>query len=927
MLALSIVVTSLALPCRVAAAGDDAVDLARVTGHQTLVQSLSLLEDHGGRLSATEALGHPEWSMVTPGALARGYSRSAFWLRGTFLNSSNVPVTRWLSVGAARLEDVSYFRFAEGASEPTETLLGGNRMPLGSRPVRAARSVFPVTLAPGERIVAALRVQSRSSVSIEISLWTPAAFQEAETPDSLIEILFIGSMATMAIFTLVMGFVRRDLIFLTLGAGAFAEIIYDLAFQGLLYRYILTEGGEIVLRAPAIMGAIAHVLLCTMGILFIGMHRVPLWRMTLGLFSCVLLAGAAYAAVGDYRAAAASLTSLEVVYEAVWIIGILDCWRRGMSNARVVLLASGPATLRFFLYLGHILGAWPASWSVGSEIAWNNLTVLLLLIMITVAHFREIQRERERTQRELLDLKEHERERLQRAVDERTSELQAALIVADEANRAKSDFLAVMSHEIRTPMNGMLGAIHLLKSMRLDDRVRTTVDVAERTGAAMLATIGDILDFARISDHQYDTDNAAFDLRALLADVQTIMSLRAAQKGVALAVIADPALPAAVTGDADRLRQILLNLVGNAIKFTDVGEVRLAAAPDNDQGDTIRLTVTDTGIGIPADKLGTLFEPFVQADASVAKRFGGTGLGLAICRRLAEAMGGGITAESDVGHGSTFQVRLPLPPADPSEIPAATAPDDAASTPRHLLVVDDDENNRFVLAGLLRSMGHHVVEAADGAGALVQLAIHPVDAILTDLQLPDMDGTDLVRTIRALPGTRKALPTVAVTANVSAGVIERCLAAGMDGYLSKPVMPQNLRRTIDAVCAGRTPVITSSMASAHDFLIELQREFGAETAGQLVEQALTAVERGATEIDASLQRGDRQAARRAAHRLAGSAGLAGLTTLGRAAAALEERLAEAPVDGIDRDADATLALARQSAQDLRRVYAELAPNR
>ncbi|MEW6641748.1 MAG: ATP-binding protein [Pseudomonadota bacterium] len=927
LLVLSTLVMSLAWSCGIARADDDGVDLAGITDHRSLVQSLSLLEDRDGRLSAAEALGHAGWQAVTPRSLARGYSPSAFWLRGTFENNSNVPVTRWLSVGAPRLEDVRYFRFAPGTEAPAEVLLGGNRVPLESRPVRATRSVFPVTLAPGERIVIALRVQSRSSVSMEFSLWTPAAFQGAETPDSLIEILFIGSMATMAIFTLVFGLLRRDPIFLTLGAGAFAEIVYDLAFQGLLYRYILTGGGEIVLRTPAVMGAVAHVLLCAMGILFIGMHRIAIWRVTLGLFSCVLLTGAVYAAIGDYRTAAAGLTTLQVVYEAVWIIAILDCWRRGLGNARLVLLASGPATLRFFLYLGHLLGAWPASWSVGSEIAWNNLTVMLLLILITIARLKELQREREQTQRELLDLKEHERERLQHAVDERTRELQTALIAADEANRAKSDFLAVMSHEIRTPMNGMLGAIHLLKTMQLEDRVRTTVDVAERTGAAMLTTIGGILDFAKITESRPDVDFAPFDLRALLADVQAIMSLRAAQKGVALTAVVDPHVPTAVTGDADRLRQVLLNLVGNAVKFTDAGEIHLRATPAPDAPDMIRLTVADTGIGIPEGKLGQLFEPFVQADASIARRFGGTGLGLAISRRLVEAMDGTITVESQAGRGSTFEIRLPLPAADPSELLVPAPSDGAARPSRRILIVDDDDSSRFVLSGLLEVMGHHVVEAANGTQALARLIDDTMDVVLADLQMPGMDGTELVRRIRALPGQRKHIPIIAVTANVAAGIAERCSAIGMDGYLSKPVLPDDLRRAIDAACAGRAPIVTTPAASARDFLAEVERELGPETVDQLVDQALAAVERGAAEIGAALRRRDGETARRAAHRLAGSAGLAGLTSLGMTAAALEQRLATSQTEDIDAEADALLALAERSAEDLRSVYAGLAQKR
>lgn len=915
--------------CAFAAADDNGVDLSRVTNHLRLVQSLSFLEDRDGQLSAGEALKQSGWIAAPPDPLTRGFTKSAFWLRSIFYNSSDQPVTRWLSVGTVRLEDVRYFRFAPGKEEPSETLFAGNRMPLDSREIRAACSVFPITLEPGERIVVALRVQSRSSVSIEARVWNPASFQEAETSDILTEMLLVGSMGTMALFSLLLGLARRDRVFLALAAGAIAEIIYDMAFQGFLYRFILTGGGDIVLRAPGIVGPIAHVLLCAMAAMFIGIDRIAIWWRTLAVFSAILLAGSLWAALGDYRTAVSILTVVQIAYEAFWIVAVLNSWRCGFGNARLVLLANGLAAVRFFLYLGHILGVFPMSWSFGPEIAWNNLSIMLLLILIAIGRLRDMQREREQAQEELVAFQEHERERLQRAVEERTRELQSALVAADAANRAKSDFLAVMSHEIRTPMNGMLGAIHLLKSMPLQDKVRTAVDVAERTGAAMLATIGDILDFAKISDNKVETNYAPFNLRALLADVQAIMSLRAEQKNVSLTISVDQALPVTVMGDADRLRQILLNLVGNAVKFTETGEIRLSAAADSSGDDCIRLEVSDTGLGIPPEKLDRLFEPFVQADSSIARRFGGTGLGLAICRRLTEAMGGCITAESALGRGSRFQVRLALPPADAGEIEiqTPTRKDDTARKTLSILVVDDDENNRFVLTGLLNVMGHHVVAAAGGVQALALLAERPVDVVLADLEMPDLSGMDLVRHIRALRGESASVPIVAITANITTGVIERCLQAGMDGYLSKPVMPEDLQRTIDAVCAGRPLVPSGSQARRDDFLTSLQRELGTETVHRLIGEALAAVKRGSAEIEVSVRRGDREATHHAAHRLAGAAGLAGLTTLSAAATTLENRLAQCSTVEIDADVHATLTLADRAAEDLRSIYSKLAQNR
>jgi CheY-like chemotaxis protein len=281
-------------------------------------------------------------------------------------------------------------------------------------------------------------------------------------------------------------------------------------------------------------------------------------------------------------------------------------------------------------------------------------------------------------------------------------------------------------------------------------------------------------------------------------------------------------------------------------------------------------------------------------------------------------MGGCITADSQPGQGSRFQVRLPLPPTDAAEIEiqAPARQGDATRKTLSVLVVDDDENNRFVLSGLLDVKGHRVGEAADGVQALALLTEQPVDVVLVDLEMPGLSGIELVRYIRALGGKSATVPIVAITANVTAGVVERCVQAGMDGYLSKPIMPEDLQRTIDAVCAGRPLAQSGTQMHRDDFLASLQGELGAETVERLVGQALAAVERSTATIEASIQSGDRQATRRAAHQLAGAAGLAGLIPLSAAAATLENRLAQSSTVE-DADIHATLALAERAVANLR----------
>ncbi len=492
-------------------------------------------------------------------------------------------------------------------------------------------------------------------------------------------------------------------------------------------------------------------------------------------------------------------------------------------------------------------------------------------------------------------------------------QLAAARDAALASVRAKSAFLANVSHEIRTPLGAVIGLASVLRGMRLHAPADEVIDDIHDAGTTLLRLVDDLLDESRIEAGKVSIETRPFDLIELLRSTVAPLQIKAAARGLPLILEIDPALPGNVIGDRVRIGQVVANLIGNAVKFTELGSVRVRAhgVDDGPAATVVTIAVADTGLGIAADQLDRIFEPFSQVDESTTRKFGGAGLGLSIARRLLALMGGTLAVASTPGRGSTFTVTLRMERAQASEIHADRVrrrSDSGSPLPtsqrRHILLVEDNPLGQRATKMMLEQLGHRVDVVEDGITAIVAVERNRYDLVLMDCHLPGLDGFEATRRIRALPGTTGRIPIVACTASVLAVERQRCIDVGMNDVLNKPLSFDSLRQVTESLASR--PV--SSPASRDGALLDVKRiamlrsladAQGRQSLGQMVAMYCVHAPVHLSSMEAATISGDADALRRAAHALHGMSLNVGAAAVARACAAVEHAAVAGRITPID----------------------------
>ena len=802
LLALLLLILPVLSPAFAATASLPIIDAARVTDQLPLHEQLSTLSDPGASRDIVDIMASPDWRPISAASIAGGYSGAAIWLRGTLSNSSDLTVTRWLVVGSPRLEHVDFYRLDKNHGQVLEAIHSGTALPLAQRPVASLLPLFPVTLSPGDRIDFAVRIETRSALNLTTTLWEPSAFRENEGRELAIHTTLFSLPILLALYALMQGIVWRDRSFFVIALWIITTTLYVSAFEGYLYRFLLTDGGSVILRAPATIASLCALVYAWLTCIMIGVHRIPFWKHAYRLLALLMLAVSFWTAFGNYRAAAPVSNAVIGLFCPIWIASVLHAWRRGFDNARLFLISFGFAWIVICIRLLEIGGFLPHNMLPGLPFPRPFQSALLpMMALIVITHSMELYRKHERVRQTLLDTQAQEHIRLEQAVTERTQALRDALLAADEANHAKSDFLTRISHDLRTPLTSILGFADMVQTSGGDNAARGRI--IRRSARHMLTMINDLIDYARgeQGDALQPVPVYAHALIHTVAHEGTELARRNRNR---FGLHISPKLPPVLLLDAKRLHRILANLLDNAAKYTTDGSIMLSVectpATSGEKTVLLEFRIKDTGCGIAPEHQVRVFQPFERADTSLTRP--GIGLGLAIVRQWTQRMGGTITMESDVGMGTLVTLMLPADIDDEHNISRHHVLEDTAMKPlidganKLIWVVEDSPDIGQLLNDQLSSLGFSVRLLPDSATAIAcmkQPDGPPPALVLTDYLMPDANGDQVLQAARhCLPG----VPVLLLSATPQPIRDDGVQPARFDASLLKPINFLELQNAI-----------------------------------------------------------------------------------------------------------------------------------
>lgn len=712
-----------------------------------------------------------------------GYTDSAYWLR---LDLDYQPQTArgqqtWLlELAYPPLDHVDLYQ-EDGQGGFTLVSRSGDAWPFSQRQIKQSTYLFELQLQPGQPQRLYLRLQTEGSLQAPLTLWAPTAYLEEMPRHTYLLGIIYGVMLVMLLYNLFIYLSVRDASYFYYIFYIAAIGLYQASANGVGTQFLWPDSPQWGNAAPPfLLGATA-----TFGAQFVRtflhtadfsrwMDRALKLLMVFGLTMIGLTLSVGYA-LPLHLAPYLALLFTVLCFSA----GVMAWWR-GLRQARYFLLAWSAFLLGALVYTLMSMGFLPSMFITlhASQIGAAMEVALLSLALA-----------------DRINVMKEEREQILQDASSKLSGLNDQLATS---NRLKDEFLATITHELRTPMNGVIGALELMNTLALDAEQAQYQSIAAVSARDMLQMVNDILLLTELQAGKLQAECAPFSLQGLLASQRQRFAARAAEKGLDFVLALDPRLPDTVQGDAGKLGQCLSYLLDNAIKFTASGHVSLHLDGDSsEQQVQLHIRVSDSGVGFQAAAADQLYQHFQQLDGSLTREYGGLGIGLAICRQLLALLGGSLSHSSVPGRGSEFQLdlNLDLPGQLVPPLPAPARPrGEAYRQPGEcsLLLVEDQLDKQLVLRGMLLKLGYQVRCVASGAAALEALRQAPVDGVLMDCQMPQMDGFATCRALRQLPGLAN-LPILAITANNLSGERERCLAAGMSDCLSKPVKFDSLQ--------------------------------------------------------------------------------------------------------------------------------------